>query len=321
MRVFLTGGTGFIGGEVARRLRERGDEVHALVRDPARAERLADLGCDLVQGDLSDQYLIRSGLEHVDALIHGAGHYEVGIPPSRRQAMWQTNVAGTETVLTAALEAGTPKVVYLSTVAALGNTNGQVVDETHRNSGAYTSYYEETKHRAHEVARRLIDKGLPAVVVLPGSTYGPGDHSQIGNLVHQFLSRRLPVLPFPDLGLNLVHRDDVAAGVLLALDKGSPGDEYVLGGEINTFGGLIEAVARITGRTPPKRELPTGLVKAVAPAGRLIGPLLGFPRNLREVVSSSAGVTFWATDERARRELGYVPRSLEEGLRQTYGGR
>jgi len=319
MRVFLTGGTGFIGGEVARLLRERGDDVRALVRDPSRADRLADLGCDLVQGELSDQYLIRSALEQSDALIHTAAVYEVGIRPSRRQAMWQANVAGTETVLGAALEAGARKVVYVSTVGALGNTGGQVVDETHQNAGHYTSYYEETKHRAHEVARRMIAQGLPAVIVMPGAVYGPGDASQIGNVVHQFLSRRLPVIPFPDFGVNAVHRDDVATGILLALDKGSPGDEYVLGGEITTMRGLIETVARVTGRTPPKRELPTGLVKAVAPAGRLIGPLLGFPANLRELVSSSDNVTFWASDERARRELGYSPRSLEEGIRQTYG--
>jgi dihydroflavonol-4-reductase len=319
MRVFLTGGTGFIGGEVARLLRERGDDVRVLVRDPARADRLADLGCSLIQGDLSDQYLIRTALEQSDALIHTAAHYEVGINPSRRQAMWQANVAGTETVLGAALEAGTRKAVYVSTAGALGNTGGQVVDETHRNEGRYTSYYEETKHRAHEVARRLIGQGLPAVIVLPGAVYGPGDTSQIGNVVHQFLSRRLPVIPFPDFGITAVHRDDVASGILLALDKGSPGDEYVLGGEITTLRALIETVARVTGRTPPKRELPTGLIKAVAPAGRLIGPLLGFPPNLRELVSSSDNVTFWASDERARRELGYSSRSLEEGIRQTYG--
>jgi nucleoside-diphosphate-sugar epimerase len=319
MRVFLTGGTGFIGGEVARLLRERGDEVRALVRDPARADRLADIGCDLTQGDLSDQYLIRAGLEQSDALIHTAAVYEVGITPGRRQQMWQANVAGTETVLGAAVEAGVRKVVYVSTVGALGNTDGEVVDETHRNAGRYTSYYEETKHRAHEVARRLIEQGLPAVIVMPGAVYGPGDTSQIGNVIHQFLSRRLPVIPFPDFGVNAVHRDDVAAGILLALDKGSPGDEYVLGGEITTMRGLIETVARVTGRTPPKRELPTPLVRALAPAGRVLGPLLGFPPNLRELVSSSDKVTFWASDERARRELGYSPRGLEEGIRQTYG--
>jgi dihydroflavonol-4-reductase len=321
MRVFLTGGTGFIGSEVARLLRERGDAVTALVRDPDRAQRLVDLGCIVIQGDMSDQYLIRRELEKSDALIHAAGLYEIGIPASRRQQMWKANVAGTETVLREAMEAGVRKVVYVSTAGALGNTKGQVVDESHHNEGHYTSYYEETKHRAHEVARKLIAEGLPAVIVMPGSVYGPGDPSQVGNVVHQFLSRRLPVLPFPDLGLNAVHRDDVAAGVLLALDKGSPGDEYVLGGEITTLRAIIDCVARITGRRPPKAALPTGLVKAAAPAGWLVGPLLGFPRNLHELVSSSDGVTFWASDEKARRELGYTSRGLEEGLRQTYAGR
>ena len=135
MKVFLTGATGFIGGHVARKLRERGDEVRALVRAPRSGRELEALGCELVVGDLADEAAIATGLEGCDAVIHGAAIYEVGIPESEHRPMYEANVLGTERVLRAALAAGTPKVVYVSTVGAFGNTHGQVVDETYQHPG------------------------------------------------------------------------------------------------------------------------------------------------------------------------------------------
>src|SRR4051794_27486680 len=163
MSVFVTGGTGFIGGHVVRKLRERGDEVRALVRTPAKGAALQELGCELVPGSLADKDAIRAGMEGCDAVIHGAAVYEVGIPASAHQAMYEANVAGTENVLRAALEAKVPRVVYISTVAVFGNTAGQVVDETYEPPGtSFTSYYEQTKYEAHKLAKRLIaDEGLP----------------------------------------------------------------------------------------------------------------------------------------------------------------
>jgi nucleoside-diphosphate-sugar epimerase len=126
MRVFLTGGTGFIGGHVAAQLRNRGDDVRALVRSPAKGAMLASLGCELIEGDLADDAAIARGLEGCDAAIHGAAVYEVGIPERDRRPMYEANVLGTERVLKAALAAGTPKIVYVSTVAAFGNTHGEI---------------------------------------------------------------------------------------------------------------------------------------------------------------------------------------------------
>lgn len=319
MKVFLTGATGFIGGHVARRLRGRGDEVWALVRSPERAEELAGLGCELVEGGLDDADAIARGLEGADAAIHGAAIFEVGVPQSRHAAMREANVAGTERVLGAALDAGTPKVVYMSTVAAFGNTQGEIVDESYEHPGnEFTSYYERTKYDAHRVATRLIDeRGLRCVIVQPGAVYGPGDHSAVGKQVSDFVAGRLPFMIFPEVGFNMVHVDDVAAGVLLALDRGEPGRAYVLGGEITTMRDLITTVAEVTGRKPPSRTIPTGLLRAIAPAGPLIGRLMGQPPNLRELISSADGVTFWAKHDRAIAELGYSPRPLEQGIRET----
>jgi dihydroflavonol-4-reductase len=319
MKAFVTGGTGFIGGEVARQLRERGDEVACLVRNPEKATKLSELGCQLVRGDLGDEVAIRRGMEGCDAVIHAAAMYEVGIPASKRPAMYDANVRGTERVLRAALEARVPRVVHVSTVGAFGNTRRQVVDEAYEHPGKeFTSYYEETKLESHRIAERMTaEEGLPCVIVQPGGVYGPGDTSQVADLLDQFLSGRMPLIPFPELGICLAHVEDIAAGILLALDKGKVGEAYVLSGPVTTMRDAVEVVGGLTGRKAPKRAVPVGLLKALTPVGPVVGKVMGQPPNLRELISSADGVTFWASHEKATRELGYAPRGMEEGLRQT----
>jgi len=303
VRVFVTGATGFIVGEVARRLTARGDEVVALVRNP---ERAAGLDCELIQGDLGDIEAIRRGLEGCDAAVHGAAVYQVGVSGAAAAAMREANVGGTQRVLGAALELGVPKVVYVSTVAVFGNTHGQVVDETSGPVSPPLAVYDETKREAHEVAGRLIASGLPCVIVQPGAVYGPGDPSQLGGTLRKVAAGRMPLIAFADLGVNAVHRDDVADGILLALDRGRPGEAYVLGGELTTLGAMAATAARLAGRRTP-RSLPGGVLRLAAKLS---------PR-VRDLVASSDGVTYWASDEKARQELGYAPRGLEQGLRDT----
>ena len=318
VKAFVTGGTGFIGGRLAAKLCERGDEVVALVRSPDKAGELRQKGVQLIEGDLTDTDAIRRGVEGCDACFHAAAIYKVGVPKSQHEELFETNVRGTERVLDCAIQAGVPKILYVSTVNVFGNTGGKVVDETYeRPRNGYLSQYDKTKFDAHQVALDRIDKGAPIVIVQPGGVYGPNDHSEIGNMIDQFRSGKLPMVPFPDTGLNMVHVDDVADGCILALDKGEPGQSYVLGGEITTMRGLIEKVAAIEGKKPPKRDLPTGLLKAMAPAGPVIGRLMGMAPNMRELISASDGVTYWAKDDKARTRLGYNPRDLETGLRQT----
>lgn len=318
MKIFLTGGTGFIGSHIAKQLRDRGEEVRALVRTPAKGRDLEAIGCEIVPGSLSDEDAIRAGMEGCDAVIHGAAIYEVGVPSSRHEEMRRANVEGTETVLGAALDAEIPKVVYISTVAVFGNTRGEVVDETYVADGkSFTSYYERTKYEAHQVAKGLIERGLPCTIVQPGGVYGPGDHSELMNMTKMVLAGRMPVIPFPDFGMVIVHVDDVAAGVLLALDKGKAGESYVIGADCATNRELVETVAELGGKKAPKRAMPAAVIKAAAPFGRVVGPLMGFPPNMRELVSSADGVTFWASSDKAKRELGYEPRPLRQTIADT----
>jgi dihydroflavonol-4-reductase len=318
VKAFVTGGTGFIGSRVIRRLRNRGDEVVALVRSPEKATELRELGCEVVEGDLSAEQAIRDGVRGCDAVFHIAAVYKVGIPASERDAMHDANVGGTERVLDAASDAGVQRIVYVSTVAVFGNTRGEVVDETYtRNGEDFLSCYDETKWKSHQVALDRIGRGAPIVIVQPGGVYGPSDHSELGNMIDQAATGKPKILTFPETGFNLVHVEDVADGILLAYDKGETGQSYVLGGQISKMRELVEKVSEIAGRKAPTRELPPALMKMAIPIGPLVGKALGFPPNLRELIRTSDGVTFWAKDDKARRELGYAPRDMDTGLRQT----
>jgi nucleoside-diphosphate-sugar epimerase len=258
-------------------------------------------------------------MEGCDAAVHAAAMYEVGIPESQRPAMREANVVGTENVLRAAQEAKLPKIVYVSTCGAFGNTHHQIVDEGYRHPGEdYTSYYEQTKVEAHRIADKLIEEeGLPCVIVQPGGVYGPGDTSQLGDLMEQFLGGKMPLIPFPELGLCLAHVEDTAAGIVLALDKGRAGETYVIAGPPTTMREAVGILASVSGRKAPKRALPTVLMKAMTPIGPLVGKMMNQPPNLRELISSADNVTFWATNEKAASELGFAPREIEEGIRQT----
>jgi nucleoside-diphosphate-sugar epimerase len=304
VRVFATGTTGFLGSVVAEQLRARGDTVVQLVRDPAKAALLKKTGRDVIVGDLGDPDALKRGCDGCDAVVHAGAIYEVGINAPRRIDMYMANVTGTESVLAAALAVGVPKVVHVSSIVVFGNTNGKVVDETYRHSDRYTSYYEETKTLAHRVAEGFIAKGLPLSIAQPGQIYGPGDHSGIGAIFRRAAAGKLPVLTFGDLGLTFVHVADVAGGIVSLLDRGRPGQAYVLGGERARLRDAVRIVAALAGKPAPRFEVPPSILRFAA----RLRP------NVAEVVRSADGVTFWATDAKARAELEYAPRSLREGL-------
>ena len=317
MRAFVTGATGFIGGYLAEKLRSRGDEVVALVRNPGKAQKVRDLGCELIQGDLSDEAAIGTGVNGCDSVFHVGAVYEVGIPASQRPAMYDANVRGTERVLDAAARSQVGRIVYVSTINVFGNTHGRAMDETYRRPGDdFLSYYDETKFLAHQVALDRIGRGYPVVIAQPGGVYGPGDTSQIANFVDLIRKGRLKAITFPETGLNFLHVEDCVEGILLVHDKGRIGESYVLGGEMTTIGDAVKRVAAILGRKPPRIVIPSAMVKMSIPLAPLITRMMGLGPNLRELIKAADGVTYWGTDAKARRELGYSPRDLDTGLRQ-----
>jgi dihydroflavonol-4-reductase len=271
---------------------------------------------ELVPDDLSDVARLAVLLDGADAAIHIAGSYRVGIPAREHDAMWDANVGTTTRLLDAAKAAGTQRIVYVSTVNAFGNTRGTVVDETYRRDVAagFLSWYDETKYRAHEVAEQRAWAGAPIVIVLPSQVYGPGDHSAFGDQLRRAHAGTLRVRALDDVGVGLVHVDDLAAGIVAALDRGEPGRSYVLSGPTTTLREAIATAASVGGRRAPRLHVPTGLLRAVAAIARRAGR-----PELAELVDASSGVTYWASASRAASELGFSARPIANGLRDTFG--
>lgn len=320
MRVFVTGGAGFIGRSVCRQLRERGDEVVAVVRDPGRATELEDIGCEVRAGDLTSPEALAGGMRSCDGVIHLAGSYKVGVPAKERPQMYDANVGTTHRVLGAAIATGVPRIVHVSTVNAFGNTSGKIVDETYRRdvTKGFVSYYDETKYLAHVAARELADSGAPIVIAMPGTTYGPGDHSQLGGQLQQAFEGRLRVTAMTDVGISPAHVDDVAGAIIAMLSEGRVGEAYILAGRNMRLSEALEIAAKAGGHAPPRITVPMGLLRAVAKLGPVGSKLLGQPPNFAEVVSSTDGVTFWASSAKASLKLGYAPRDLEAGIRDSF---
>ncbi|MEA2545080.1 MAG: hypothetical protein QOI09_353 [Chloroflexota bacterium] len=315
-RIVVTGGAGFVGAAVVRELRARGDTVIALVRDTRRAGCIADVGAELVEDDLSDVVRLTDALRGADAVIHAAGSYRIGVPKSERGAMWDANVATTTRVLDAAEAAAVPRFVYVSTGNVYGNTHGRVVDETYRRdlSEGFLSWYDETKYGAHEVAEQRIHAGAQGIVVMPSQVYGPGDHSGFGEQLQLAHAGQLRYRALDDVGVGLVHVEDLAAGIVAALDRGRLGQSYNLAGPRTTLREAVELAAATGGHRPPALRVPTALLRVMAPLGGLIGQ-----QNLQELVAASAGVTYWLSADKATAELGFVARDIEAGFRDTFG--
>jgi dihydroflavonol-4-reductase len=317
MRVVVTGGAGLVGRAVVKRLRDRGDTVVAPVRDPAKAGHLATLGAELVRDDLSDVARLTAALAGADGAVHAAGSYRIGITDSERPAMTDTNVGTTTRFLDAAAKAAIPRIVYVSTINVYGNTHGRKVDETFRRNidEGFLSWYDRTKYEAHQVAAARIEAGAPVVVVLPSQVYGPGDRTGFGEQLRLAYAGKLPYLILGGVVIGLVHADDLAAGIVAALDQGRLGGAYNLPGPTTTLGEAVALAAKVGGKAPPRLRLPDGLLRVMAPLGGLVGQ-----PNLREVVRAGSGVSYLGAPAKAKAELGFSPRDLELGFRDTFAG-
>ncbi|HEX5149310.1 MAG TPA: NAD-dependent epimerase/dehydratase family protein [Candidatus Limnocylindrales bacterium] len=320
-RVFVTGAAGFIGRAVVRRLRERGDEVTAIVRDPTRATALTDLGVRLVAGDLGSAATIREPMAGCDGAIHLAGSYRVGITPAERPAMFEMNVAVTARVFDAAIEVGIPRIVHISTANVLGDTNGRLVNETHVRDPAdgFLSYYDETKVEAHRSAETRIAAGAPILIAMPGFAYGPGDHAAIGSQLKAAFDGRAPAIVLGDMGISVVHVDDLAAGILAVHDRGRIGESYLLTGECLTLADAMGVAARAAGRRPPRLHVSTALLRIAEPLAQLAMQLGILEFDLAETLRAGDNVTYWATHGKATAELGYAPRPLSQGAVDAFG--
>lgn len=316
MKAFVTGGSGFIGQRVVQKLIARGDEVHALARSESSAAALRQLGATIFMGDITDSASLRPAMEGCDVVFHIAAWYKLGASDwMKAEAI---NVGGTRRVLRLAHELGIPKIVYTSTVAVFGDTEGQLVDETYYKEGPFLTEYDRTKWLAHyKVALPLIEKGAPIVIVMPGAVYGPGDTSFVAQMMRMFY-RGLPVLPGSDLTVTYAHVDDIAEGHLLAANKGKVGESYILTGPAIPLSEMVDFWSHLIGRKPPSLRIPGRPLRSFAPVMGRVGSVLPLPELFSEEAVASLGATYMARSDKARTELGWTTRPLQTGMLETF---
>jgi dihydroflavonol-4-reductase len=262
MDALVTGGTGFIGGRLVRLLVKRGASVRVLVRAASRRDSLADLPVEYKEGDLRDPGSLREAARGCRHVFHVAADYRLWAP--RPEELYETNVEGTRNVIEVAAAAGAERIVYTSSVGALGlPTGGQPGDETTPVTlGEMVGQYKRSKFLAEQEVLRLVAGGAPVVLVHPSTPVGPGDlkPTPTGQMIVDFLYGRMPA--FVDTGLNLVHVDDVAEGHLLALERGRVGERYILGHRNMTLREIFDLLGALTGLPSPRREIPLGVALA-----------------------------------------------------------
>jgi dihydroflavonol-4-reductase len=313
MKYALTGATGFVGGHLARQLRDAGHEVIAVVRTPAKARDLEELGVTVVPGDVTSRSSLVSAFTGVDGVFHVAGWYHLG--SDHPEQGWAVNVQGTRNALDAAQETQVPRVVYTSTVAVNSDTGGQVRDETYHFTGTHLSVYDHTKAQAHLIAEEYAGRGLDVVTVMPGGIYGPGDTSQIGELIRQAAHGRRVMAP-AGLRMCMAPVDDVAAGHVLAMDKGRAGESYMLAGPQTTLVDVLRITAEIAGGKAPL-VLPDVAVGASEKMMGLLERMVPVPSTYRSESLRASRASYLGSAEKAKAELGWFPRALRIGLAET----
>jgi nucleoside-diphosphate-sugar epimerase len=316
MKYFVTGATGFIGTRVVRLLVEQGHEVTALVRRPAAARAVEALGARPHEGDVTFKEGMRDGMRGADGVFHVAGWYRIGARDSGPAE--HVNVGGTQNVLELMKELEIPKGVYTSTLAVFGDTAGRAVDERFRHEGPWLSVYDRTKWRAHyKVAEPMARAGLPLVIVQPGVVYGPGDTSAVHALLVRYLRGKLPAVP---RGATYCwsHVDDTARAHVLAMEKGTPGESYIIAGPAHTIGQVLQTAAAITGIPAPRFQAPPAMLRALAGVMNMVERVRPVPEYYTaEALRVSAGVTYLGSGKKATRAFGFSARPIEEGLRDT----
>jgi dihydroflavonol-4-reductase len=317
MRLFLTGATGFVGAHVARLAAEQGAELRLLVRASSNTVNLPN-NAELVRGDLREPVKFASALAGCDGLIHVAADYRLWVPDPAE--MYKANVEGTRELLRLAREAGVRRVVYTSSVATMGfKTDGTIVDETTPVSEAnMIGHYKRSKWLAEQVAIEAERRGQEVIVLNPTTPIGSMDAkpTPTGRIVVDFLNRKFPA--YVETGLNLVDVDEVARMHLVALERGRPGERYILGGENLTLKQILDRLAAITGLASPRMKVPHAVAMAFAFFDETFtGKLRGKePRATVDAVRMGKKMMF-AGSAKAERELGLRVLSVESALRSA----
>jgi dihydroflavonol-4-reductase len=305
MRALVTGGTGFVGAAVARALLQADWQVRTLVRKGSDRRNLEHLAVEIVAGDLADSASLERALADCQALFHVAADYRLG---AREPAqLYRTNVEGTRNILNASRQAGVARVVYTSSVATIGipSDGSPGREDTPVAVTDMIGHYKRSKYLAEEVAREAARSGMSVVIVNPSTPIGPGDvkPTPTGQMVLDAAAGRMPA--YVDTGLNIVHVDDVAAGHLLAFDRGRDGERYILGGQDMTLREILVEIAQLVGRKPPRIRLPSVAVLPIAYVAEAVARITGGTTRVTVEGVRMARKRMYFSSGKAARELGY----------------
>jgi dihydroflavonol-4-reductase len=317
-RVLVTGGSGFVGSAVVRTLVAAGYTVRALVRSRSPRANLATLEVEIVEGDMRDAESVGRAMSGVRHVMHVAADYRLW--SSDREEIRRNNLAGTRTVMEAALREGVERVVYTSSVAALAlRADGSPADESSPLAEAHAiGAYKRSKVAAQDLVEAMIARhALPAVIVNPSTPIGPRDirPTPTGRIIVEAASGRMP--GYVDTGLNLVHVDDVAAGHLAALTRGRIGERYILGGQDVLLADMLRDIALLVERRPPRLRMPRRLLYPAAAVAEMIAARTGREPFLTLDGLRMARYRMYFSSAKAARELGYKARPYGEGLQDA----
>ena len=310
----VTGASGFVGAAVARALLAQGRKVRVLLRPQSDRRNIDGLDVEIRLGSLENTASLAAALEGCGALYHVAADYRLWV---RDEApMMRANVEGTRLLMLAALDAGIERIVYTSSVATLGLSPGSIADETTPSTlGDMIGPYKRSKFLAEEAVRALIaERQLPAVIVNPSTPVGPRDvkPTPTGRMIVEAASGRMPA--FVDTGLNIVHVDDVAAGHLLAEERGRVGERYILGGENLSLAEILRRIAALTSRKPPSLSIPIPLIWPIALGAEAWGRVSGKEPFVTCDGLRMARKTMYFSSAKAEGALGYRARPAQQAL-------
>jgi len=318
VRVFITGATGFVGSHVARRYATEGVQLRLLTRKTSRLEGLEGLDAEVVTGDLRQPEDLRSALTGCDALVHVAADYRLWVRDPKE--MYAANVDGTRELLRLARETGVERVVYTSSVATMGfKSDGSVVNEdTPVSLEDMIGHYKRSKFLGEQEAIKAAAAGQHVMILNPTTPIGPGDAkpTPTGRIIVDFLNRKFPA--YVDTGLNLVDVDEVARMHVVALDRGTPGRRYILGGENLTLKQILDRMSAITGLPSPTKKVPHAVAMGYAFFDEMItGRLLKRePRATVEAVRMGKKMMF-ASSSKAEQDLGFHVLPIYQALRSA----
>ncbi len=314
----VTGASGFVGSHVARQLVAAGHSVRILARPNSNLRALEGVAVERVQGDLRDAQSLARAMHGVKRVFHVAADYRLWARDP--EEIYRNNVEGTRSLLAAARDARVERILYTSTVAtiAVPTHDGELPNEETRAAlDQMIGHYKRSKFLAEQEAVDAAASGVPVVIVNPTAPVGPGDWkpTPTGRIILDFLNGKMPA--YVDTGLNVAPVEDVAAGHLLAADKGRIGERYILGGVNMTLKQILDALSKIAGRRAPRVRMPHAVALAAAHADRWFSWIAGRePQIPVEGVRMSRHRMFVASDK-AERELGYAPTSVEAALERA----